>query len=150
MTMPTRYQHSQQLRGHTIFENINIHFLLVFYFFQSNNNNNYNVHVVVDYTDTMSAYLLTMLTLCRCSCCLRWHCVSVVIDCADTRFSQISSRKHKSSQNRFHMGPRSNLLSKKNGQKYCDTVPLIVIITVAIFIKWGKFSEVSLKDYYCR
>ena len=56
--------------------------------------------------------------------------VRVVVDDADTRFSNFAIeylRKNKKVAKPFlpvHMGPRSNLLSQKNGKKSRDTVPL--------------------------
>ena len=54
----------------------------------------------------------------------------IVVDYADTRFSQILFENENVRETVFacsivHMGPRSNLLSKKNGQTSRDTVPLI-------------------------
>ena len=75
------------------------------------------VSVVIDYADTMSAYSRSS----------RWHGVSVVVDYADKCFSQISSRKRKSSRNCFSLfiwGPGRIFKANKNGQKSRDNVPL--------------------------
>ena len=55
LTARTQCQHSQALRGHTIFENIKLLFWLVFYGVQREKNNFLCVSGVVDDADTMSA-----------------------------------------------------------------------------------------------
>ena len=97
------------------------------------------VSVVIDYAATASP--------CQR---LRGHCLSIVNNYTNTcQRSQRLCRHHVSTVNNYadtpdfwtlqlnifaktkkfakpniYMGPRSNLLSKKNGQKSCDTVPL--------------------------
>ena len=70
----------------------------------------------------------------------------------DTRFSGISSQKRKIFAKPFlpvHMGPRSNLLRKKNGQKSRDTVPLTDPDLGLIFVTDpdpGKLRQIGTKE----
>ena len=56
--------------------------------------------------------------------------VLVVNDYVDTQFSKFAieylseNAKVRKTVLPVHIGPRTNLLSKKNGQQSCDTVPL--------------------------
>ena len=67
--------------------------------------------IVIDYADTVQAWLLTTQTRCCSSCCLHVHAKFELSN-------QISLRKRKSLQNRCSLF--------KIGKKSRDTVPLIL------------------------